>query len=1200
VRTPRLPFRSSSPLRRTAVAASIFVVAAALVTGAADVSASAAAAAQTVFVNEGFTGNAVANYIKPTAPSGSNVACLTASSDTTATPVPGCSSTAIDAVNSGALRLTSAGTTQEGGIGSTQSVPISKGLDASFDSYQYAGTKADGIVFYLAATDPYNPQVPTAIGQAGGSLGYSATGSSAGLAHGYLGLGLDDYGNYLNSNFGGSGCTNQPASSTQPANVSVRGPGNGSVGYCVLPGYNSNIGGATALHGSTRAASDVPVEVIINPASTSTTSAGTSKLTSITVDPTSYAIVFKTIGATSQTVVTGTLPDLRQTQYSGLVDSSWYDPSTGLPYKLTYGWVASTGGSTDIHEVNYLNAQTVNGPVPALTATSSASSSTVATGSTGTYTVNTAVSSGGGSESSPVQVTTTFPTGITPTASTGTDYSCSINGQTETCTYSGTTAAGSSLPALALPYTASGAPNSAAKSISSVVSSVDATAVNTASSVTVTKIGTTTTVSASPASPSYGATETLTANVGPSGATGTVAFVDTTSGVTLCAAAAVTSGVATCSVTASSVGTDSITATFSGSTNYTSSSGSTSVITTAASTTIGVSDSPAEIAYGQTSTLTATGLPSGATGAVSFTDAAGTVLCTTSSASHSCSTSASLGAGPYAMTADYAGDSHYSASDSATTVTLTVDKADTTLFDTANGTSAGSTSYGTPATLAASGIASGATGTVTFTDADSGTTLCTATLPVVSCATAGSLAAGTYAVHAVYSGDANHSASATIGDATLSVTKQAAPSVSASVDKPSVAFGRAATFTTSGVPSGATGTVTYTAAGGVAICTATLPAASCAIPATLPAGGYEVTATYSGDADHTGGSTSTPVSLEVVKAVTAVAATVNGSSSSSVPYGTRSNLDVSGLPTGATGTVTYTDQVGDVLCTTQLPAPSCTTVTDLAAGSYDVTAIYSGDANHLTSTAATVTLIVAKADAALTTTVDRQPAARITHGGSATLDTTGIPAGATGTVSYVTSDGTILCTATLPDTSCDTSATLAGGSYRVTALYSGDANHSASAGPTVSLVVAPQSVPMTPGATPGTPSAHTSGGTTTLTVTGMPTGATGTVTFSANGHVLCVVKLPARSCTTTALDPGTTPVVASYSGDSSYAASRASMSVTVPSTLTASALAFTGSTLPIALTSGVAAVIVALGALMIVAARRRSLAAAHRGRHGRH
>lgn len=1008
MRSPRLSSRSTSLATRTAVAASIFVVAAALVTGGAVTSASATSTQQTVFVNEGFTGNAVANYITPTAPSGANVACLTASSDTSATPVPGCSSTAIDAVDSGALRLTSATTSQEGGIGSTQAVPISKGLDASFDSYQYAGNKADGIVFYLAATDPYNPQVPTAIGQAGGSLGYSNTGTSAGLAHGYLGLGLDDYGNYLNSNFGGSGCTNQPSASRQPTNVSVRGPGNGSVGYCVLPGYNSSIGGATALHGSTRAASDVPVEVIINPASTSTTSAGTTKLTPITVAATSYAIVFTTIGASSQTVVTGTLPDLRQTRYAGLVDSSWYDPSTGLPYKLTYGWVASTGGSTDIHEVNHLIAQTVNGPVPALTATSSVSSSTVATGSTGTYTVNTGVSSDGGSEASPVQVTTTFPAGITPTSASGTDYDCSISGQTETCTYSGTTAAGASLPALALPYTASGAPSSTASSISSVVSSIDAAAVTTASSVTVTKIATTTTVSASPASPSYGAAETLAAHVGPSEASGTVAFVDTTTGVTLCAAATVTSGVATCSVTASSVGTDSITATFSGSTNYTSSSGSTSVTTTTASTTIGVSDSPAEIAYGQTSTLTATGLPSGATGSVSFTDAAGTVLCTTSASSRSCSTSASLGAGPYSITARYAGDSLYAASDSASPATLTVDR-------------------------------------------------------------------------------------------------QAAPALSASVDKPSVPFGQAASLTTSGIPSGATGTITYTAADGSVICTATLPVASCATPATLRAGSYEVTATYSGDADHPGGSTSTPVSFEVVKA-----------------------------------------------------------------------------------------------DAALATTVDRKTAVRIVHGATATLDTTGMPAGAGGTVSYVTSDGTILCTATLPDTSCDTSTTLAGGSYRVTALYSGDANHAASAGPTVSLVVAPQPVSMKPAVASGTPTAHTTGGTTTLTVTGMPTGATGTVTFSSNGHVLCVVKLPARSCTTTALDPGTTTVVASYSGDSSYAASRASTSIVVPSSLTASALAFTGSTLPIALTSGVAAIIVALGALMIVAARRRPSPAAHRGRHGRH
>jgi hypothetical protein len=712
---------------------------------------------QTVFVNEGFTGSTVAGYIKPAAPDGTNAACLTASSDTSGTPIPGCSSTAIDDSGSGALRLTSAGTTQEGGVGATQSVPISKGLDATFDSYQYGGTAADGIVFYLAVTDPYNPQVPTAIGQAGGSLGYSATDGSSGLAHGYLGLGLDVYGNYLNSNFDGSGCSSAPGDSTQPTNVTVRGPGNGSAGYCVLPGYDDSLGGSPsvqdALHGTTRANSDVPVEVIINPASTSTVSAGTSKLSSITVAPTSYAIVFKTIGASSQTVVSGALPDLNDPAYSGLVDPSWYDPTTGLPYKLTYGWVASTGGSTDVHEVNYLTAQTVNGPVPVLSATSSVSTATPEHGSTATYTVSPAVSAAGGSESEPVEVTTTFPSGITPAPYTGSDYSCSISGQTETCTHTGTEAAGDSLPDLDLPFTATGDAGSTALPISSNVASIDASLVTTSSSATIATVPTTTTVTVDPSTPSYGTSETFTATVSPADATGTVEFSDGTTGTTLCAAAIVTGGVATCTVTATApTGSHDITAVYSGDTDHAGSTGTLSSTTQLSSLTISESDSPSEVPYGTASTLTVSGIPGDATGMVTFTDGSGATLCSVVLPATSCVSPTNLKGGVHTVTARYSGDTDYLAA-TAPTVTLTVDP-EVLHLSTAGSVTAQTTDAGT--TLSFNGLPADATGTITFSS--NGHVLCTATLPKTSCVATG-LAAGSHSILVSYSGDAAYAAS---------------------------------------------------------------------------------------------------------------------------------------------------------------------------------------------------------------------------------------------------------------------------------------------------------------------------------------------------------------------------------------------------------------------------------------------------------
>ena len=50
----------------------------------------------------------------------------------------------------------------------------------------------------------------------------------------------------------------------------------------------------------------------------------------------------------------------------------------------------------------------------------------------------------------------------------------------------------------------------------------------------------------------------------------------------------------------------------------------------------------------------------------------------------------------------------------------------------------------------------------------------------------------------------------------------------------------------------------------------------------------------------------------------------------SIPYGTSDTLSVSGLPGGATGTVTFTSG-GSTLCVATLPATSCSTSATLDA-----------------------------------------------------------------------------------------------------------------------------------------------------------------------------------------------------------------------------------------------------------------------------
>ena len=216
----------------------------------------------------------------PAGTGATNVACLTAGSSTTQTPVPDCASSGGDTAGQGVLRLTSNAGNLEGSAFYSTSLPTANGLDLTFNTYQYgSSSEADGIAFSLGATDPSNPSAPVNMGPAGGHLGYSA-GSAApagvGLAHGYMGFGLDVYGNYTNSQYDGSGCTDPSwlTASAHAQNVTVRGPGNGMVGYCVLDStLNSAHGGGLGgkkldnITGtdSTRSTSVVPVEVALNP-----------------------------------------------------------------------------------------------------------------------------------------------------------------------------------------------------------------------------------------------------------------------------------------------------------------------------------------------------------------------------------------------------------------------------------------------------------------------------------------------------------------------------------------------------------------------------------------------------------------------------------------------------------------------------------------------------------------------------------------------------------------------------------------------------------------------------------------------------------------------------------------------------------------------------------------------------------------------
>jgi type IV pilus assembly protein PilY1 len=116
----------------------------------------------------------------------------------------------LDPVGSGALRFTNGGAYgfyENGAIQSVTPFDASQGVQITFKTVSYrgdggGGDGADGIGFQLM-DGSLSPTSTTynGIGSVGGSLGYSCSNTNTpydGLVGGYLGLGIDEYGNFLN------------------------------------------------------------------------------------------------------------------------------------------------------------------------------------------------------------------------------------------------------------------------------------------------------------------------------------------------------------------------------------------------------------------------------------------------------------------------------------------------------------------------------------------------------------------------------------------------------------------------------------------------------------------------------------------------------------------------------------------------------------------------------------------------------------------------------------------------------------------------------------------------------------------------------------------------------------------------------------------------------------------------------------------
>lgn len=329
-------------------------------------------------------------------------------------------------------------------------------------------------------------------------------------------------------------------------------------------------------------------------------------------------------------------------------------------------------------------------------------------------------------------------------------------------------------------------------------------------------------LNANPTSSGYGQQVVLTATLSPyqaqnHNATGVITF---RSGSMTIGTATLSSGEATLNTTSLPVGTDSVTASYSGDTNFaTSSSSAVSVTVKAVATTLTLSANPTTSGLGQQVTLTATLSPSvevstNATGTVTFLNGSTTLGTATLSSGAATLNISSLPLGVNAITASYSGNTDFAAS-SSSAVDVTVKAVTTTLSLSGNPTT---TDLGQQVTLTATlspsvELGTNATGTVTFLSGSA--TLGTATL---SSGTASlnttSLAAGTDSITASYSGDTNFAPSASnalnvtvippdfsiaINPTSLSVNQGASGSTTVTIT-PTGGFAQSLQLTCAGLP----------------------------------------------------------------------------------------------------------------------------------------------------------------------------------------------------------------------------------------------------------------------------------------------------------------------------------------------------------------------------------------------------------------
>jgi hypothetical protein len=331
--------------------------------------------------------------------------------------------------------------------------------------------------------------------------------------------------------------------------------------------------------------------------------------------------------------------------------------------------------------------------------------------------------------------------------------------------------------------------------------------------------------------------------------------------------------------------------------------------------------------------------------------------------------------------------------------------------------------------------------------------------------TTSALALGSDLISVFYSGDSNyqpHTTGYTEVVAVAGTSTALISSLNPSGPNQSITFTATVTSKTTSQP---TGTVTFMD-GATTLFSAAVNGSGVAtfVTSTLAVGTHQITATYGGNVDFSA-STSLAVAQFVQASPTNTALSSGlalANFSQSVAFTATVTSGTPGTPTGTVNFMNGTTSIGSSILSNGVATLSTST---LNAGAYNITAVYSGDADYAPSTSSPVSQIVQKVN---TTTALSSPTAAnlnqsVTLTATITQGTTGTP---TGTVNFMDDGARLIGSPSLTSGGVATlsNTTLAAGTHNITAVYAGDTNFNASTSTGVSLVVTAPDFSLSPSA----------------------------------------------------------------------------------------------------------------------------------------